>query len=261
MNEPPGDTSDSESLFGSAEWYDRSINWSARLAREVPVLMDIFGPPGPGGLIDAGCGTGRQAIALTERGYRVVGLDDSEEMLEAAGRLADEAGQRIEFVCAPYKRIYDRLGGGFDGVYCLGNALAAAGSSAAIAEAIVQFAHCLRPGGRLFIQVLNFTAMRSLEPCVRGPRLASFAGREYLSIRQYHFSGQRVDVTNVTLWHDEVWKKWARSGRLHAIEIEELRGLCHDAELRIDAEWGDYDRLAFDRTASSDLLIVATRGE
>jgi SAM-dependent methyltransferase len=250
---------EAESLFDSAVRYDRSINWSARLSREVPVLVDVFGPPGPAGLIDAGCGTGRQSIALTELGYRLVGIDSSEEMLKEARRLANEAGAQVELVCVPYGRMHERIGGGFDGVYCLGSALTAVESREDFAEAIQQFGRCLRIGGRLFIQILNFAPMRSQEPCVRGPRVATVGGREYVSVRQYHFLGEHVEVTNVTLWQDKGWKQWARSGRLYAAGLDELRGCCRAAHLRIDAEWGGYDRHAFDIEKSSDLLIAATR--
>ena len=72
-------------IFAAAEWYDRSINWQARFARELPVLTDVFGPPGKRGLIDAGCGTGRHACALAPRRYRVAATDTSEELLVVAG--------------------------------------------------------------------------------------------------------------------------------------------------------------------------------
>ena len=45
-----------------AEWYDQSINWDARLQREIPVFVDVFGAPGDGGIIDAGCGTRIQEV-------------------------------------------------------------------------------------------------------------------------------------------------------------------------------------------------------
>jgi glycine/sarcosine N-methyltransferase len=50
----------------------------------------------PGELVvDAGCGTGRQARELARAGYRVIGVDRSAELV-AAGRVADE--QDVELV-------------------------------------------------------------------------------------------------------------------------------------------------------------------
>lgn len=248
-----------DSLFTSAEWYERTINWSARLAREIPVLMDVLGPPGSGGIIDAGCGTGHQAVALAERGYRVVGSDLSEEMLAIARRTAEGAGTAPRFVATPYAKLHATLGDGFDGLYCLGNALAATGSREGVREAIGQFAACLRTGGRLFVQILNFAPMRATNPCVRGPRVCKVNGVEYISVRQFHFGGDAIQVTNVAVFNDGGWKQHAHSGTLYPITQEELQQWCGEVGLRIDALWSGYERTTFDVERSVDLIVEATR--
>jgi SAM-dependent methyltransferase len=48
-------------------------------------------------ILDIGCGTGRHAIELSKRGYKVVGVDLSSEMLAVAKRKASEAGVKIDF--------------------------------------------------------------------------------------------------------------------------------------------------------------------
>jgi len=254
----PGDARDT--IPGSdAEWYDRSINWDARLGREIPVLCDVFGPAADARIIDAGCGTGRQAAALAGRGYSVVGADHNEDMLAVARRNAAALGAPVEFVRAPYAELFDRVGGGFSGIYCLANALAAAGSQDGVAEAIDQFARCVRTGGRLFIQILNFEPMRREQPCVRGPRIAHVDAREYVSARQFHFVDDRAQVTNVTFWHDDGWRMRAQCGVLCPIEHAELTRLLADAGFHIDRRWGSYAREAFDAATSVDLIVVATR--
>ena len=255
----PNQVTDADNIFRGAERYDRSINWSARLARELPVLTDVFSAPGEGGIIDAGCGTGRQARAMAERGYRVIGADAGEEMIDLARRMTGADPQGVEFVLVPYARMHERLGGGHDGVYCLGNSLAAAGTRDEVAQAIDQFARCLRPGGRLFLQVVNFAAMRGERPCVRGPRVAVVDGREYVSVRHFSFVEDHVAVTNITLWQDDGWHKHTHSGRLYPVELEELQSLSARSGLRIDQTWGSYAREPFNPESSADLLIVATR--
>jgi glycine/sarcosine N-methyltransferase len=253
-----GDTAKTD-IFLSAEWYDRSINWSARLARELPVLEHVFGTPGDGGLVDAGCGTGRQACAVAGRGYRVVGADVEQEMLRVARRVAEEESQQVDFVQASYGQLCDAVGDGFDGIYCLGNALAAAGTRDAVGEAVEQFSRCLRTGGRLLIQVLNFAPMRLESPCTRGPRVSTVDGCEYVSIRHFQFLDDHASVTNVTLWNDAGWHQRSHAGRLYPVSLDELRSFCKDSGLHIDEVWGSYAREEFDAQRSSDLLLVATR--
>ncbi len=270
-----------------AEWYDRTINWDARLGRELPALTAVFGPPGEGGLIDAGCGTGRQATGLARLGYHVLATDMSDEMLEVAGRIARgvpaggpdgspgvrddshaadgesagaaSAAARVRFLQSSFADLHERCGGGHDGVLCLGNALAAAGSRDAVSEAVRQFARTLRPGGRLFVQILNFPPMRREHPCVRGPRGVEVDGTEFVSARVFHFDGAVARVSNVTFWKEDGWRMHAGGGTLYPIEPEELRGFCRDAGLTVDECWGSYAREPFDPDRSVDFVLVATR--
>lgn len=260
VNSATDPTDPTTTIFAAAEWYDRSINWQARFARELPVLTDVFGPPGKRGLIDAGCGTGRHACALATRGYHVAATDMSEEMLRVAEQRAAEEGVAIQCVRAPYASLHDAVGGDFDGLFCLGNALAAAGDRASVSDAIGQFGECLRAGGRMLVQILNFAPMRAEQPCVRGPRVALVDGREYVSVRVFDFAGDAVIITNVTIWHDDDgWKKHARRGRLYPICLDEMRRFCETAGLRVDHVWGGYGREDFDKARSTDVIVVATK--
>lgn len=49
-------------------------------------------------IIDIGCGTGRHAIELSQRGYSVTGIDLSESMLEKAREKAKHDGLQIDFL-------------------------------------------------------------------------------------------------------------------------------------------------------------------
>lgn len=54
-----------------------------------------LGPPMPGPILDAGCGTGRVAIELAGRGYDVVGSDIDESMLAHARAKAPGLGWHL----------------------------------------------------------------------------------------------------------------------------------------------------------------------
>lgn len=51
-------------------------------------------------ILDVGCGTGRHAIELTKRGYRVVGIDLSDSQLAKAKAKAKQEGLEIDFLKA-----------------------------------------------------------------------------------------------------------------------------------------------------------------
>jgi glycine/sarcosine N-methyltransferase len=248
----------SSALFKSARWYDLGVNWDARLKRELPVLCEIFGPPGELGLLDAACGTGRHLVALADLGYWVAGLDVSADMLVAARAHLTERGLEARLVETSLEATPPAIGP-FDGVFCVGNSLAAMGYATAAQAAMASMARALRPGGRLFVQIVNFVKMRAERPCIRGPRARVEEGIEYLTTRVFSFHGDAVDITSLTLWNDQGWQHFAASSTLYPISQPEILDWATAGGLTVDALYGGYDRQPFDVASSEDLILVATK--
>lgn len=84
-----------ETKPGHSQWYvDRFRQLAAEgadLAGEAR-LLDTLVPPGSR-ILDAGCGTGRVAAALADRGHTVVGVDADPVLIDAAR--ADHPGPRF----------------------------------------------------------------------------------------------------------------------------------------------------------------------
>lgn len=64
------------------------------------------------GILDIGCGTGRHSIELSRRGYKVTGIDLSENQLYHARKKAEAAGLDIPFIRhdarnLPFKEAFD----------------------------------------------------------------------------------------------------------------------------------------------------------
>lgn len=250
--------SKSNHLFDSAHWYDLGIDWSARLDRELPVLQEVLGPPGSLGILDAACGTGRHLAALAQRGYKVVGLDYSPDMLAMARTQLSLQGVVGEVIEASFTQIPRGLGP-FDGVICVGNSLAAAGSTILARKALLKMAALLRPGGRLLVQVLNFDKLCREQPYVRGPRVRQDGGREYISTKIYLMTPPDVEVISLTLWNEGGWRQHVASARLAMIAQEQLRSWFVDGGLKMEAEWGNYGRAPFNPVESEDLILVGTK--
>ena len=64
--------------------YDTNMQRTALAGYDVAHCLRML--PGGGTILDVGCGTARLALPLTQAGYRYVGIDLSEPMLEVARR-------------------------------------------------------------------------------------------------------------------------------------------------------------------------------
>ncbi|MFI6770500.1 class I SAM-dependent methyltransferase [Streptomyces sp. NPDC050355] len=81
---------------GYAAWsaiYDSLPN--SFIEVEELVVHALLDPLPPGTALDAACGTGRQTRALTSRGHRTIGVDQSPQMLDKARSNAPSADYRV----------------------------------------------------------------------------------------------------------------------------------------------------------------------
>jgi SAM-dependent methyltransferase len=139
---------------GRPFYYEYAWAYDYLIERPVPkdcdgiaALIAARGVLPPSRFLDAGCGTGRYAIELAVRGFRVTGLDVSSELIDQARRrqiagAAFEVGDLLELKApAPY-----------DGILCCGvlNDLVKEPERRA---AFRVFARALRPDGVLVLDV------------------------------------------------------------------------------------------------------------
>jgi SAM-dependent methyltransferase len=68
---------------GLADWYDHEFQPAPLEGEAWKVVVPLLGT-GSGALLDLGCGTGSYSVALAERGWKVTGVDISEDMLRRA---------------------------------------------------------------------------------------------------------------------------------------------------------------------------------
>jgi len=132
-----------------------------RLFREFAVVLDIFGERVRGGrILDVGCGPGWTSSFLARDGYRVLGVDISDRMIEIARQRCARDNVEAEFVVGDMEDFNVGLSG-FDGALffdCLHHCTA-------YREALANtYAH-LRPGGCVLL--LETTWLHRFSPHAR----------------------------------------------------------------------------------------------
>lgn len=137
---------------------------------EADLVADLLHASGGTRVLDAGCGTGRVAIELAERGFTVVGMDLDEKMLAAARAKAP----RLRWLLADLSEAGAHLRDEFDAVVAAGNVMIFLdpGSEGRVLE---QLAARLAPGGLLVAGFQLHTGRLTLE---RYDECAAAAGLE-----------------------------------------------------------------------------------
>lgn len=106
-------------------------------------------PNGARGLriLDAGSGTGRDTLAMTERGIQVDAFDGSEAMAALSSKLTGQRTKVMRFEALELPQDH------YDGIWAMASLLHVARSE--LPAVIVELAQSLRPGGLMFASFKN----------------------------------------------------------------------------------------------------------
>ncbi|MCF2137357.1 MAG: class I SAM-dependent methyltransferase [Candidatus Thorarchaeota archaeon] len=140
--------------------YDRAINWTQRLDREIPFILSHLSKTRPRRILDLACGSGQHLIALASHGCTGIGVDNSMAMIQIARELAEEKHANVQFLFGDIQEVSQMVEGPFDLVLCVGNSLALLPGHDIIAETVRAVRELLTEQGKLIIQVLNFEEIR-----------------------------------------------------------------------------------------------------
>ena len=119
-------------------------------AADTPFYVELVAELAPRDVVDLGCGTGRLALILASRGYRVTGIDPSPQMLGVARR--KEGAETVRWV----EGGADVLGEAeTDLVLMTGHVAQFFVADDEWHDALNRIARALRPGGRLAFETRN----------------------------------------------------------------------------------------------------------
>ena len=170
---------------------DRSSLW-------LEPLLPLLTRHGCHRVLDLGCGTGYDSLALARRGFEVAGIDYAEVAIDEAIRLAGAEGVSVDFRQGDIALPLPYADGAFDAV--ISNLVLHSFDDVVLARIFGEVDRCLGPGG-LFLFHAN--AMEDLEqrlsvqPAERqlGPRSFVLAGGQTM-----HFFSRDTCETMMSGW-------------------------------------------------------------
>lgn len=140
-----------------AAYYDAMMHdvdydgWAARLDALLRKHLLEGNGAANSSLADCACGTGALSIRLAQRGYRVTGVDLSQDMLRQAQEKAMRLGLRIPFVCMDMRHL--SLHRPVDAISCACDGVNYLTSRAALLSFFCAAHSALKPGGVLLFDV------------------------------------------------------------------------------------------------------------
>jgi SAM-dependent methyltransferase len=197
----------------------------AQVAEEVDFIEDSLGVARGGSLLDLGCGTGRQAVELSRRGYSVVGFDLSISMLARAGEEAQEQSQKINFVQGDMREM--TFEDAFDGIYCWGSTFGYFEEEKNL-HVISRVHKALRQGGQFLLDVVSrdFAIKQA-------PSLAWFEGEGCVCMDEMtvDWITSRMRIKRTMMLDDGRSKEIEYSIRIYS--LHELGKMLHDGGFRV----------------------------
>jgi SAM-dependent methyltransferase len=246
--------------------YDRFVNWNNRLSFELPFLeeqLSKLGKPADIHVLDAACGTGMHAIALAQRGYRSIGADLSQGMVDRANANALSANQPVSFV----KAGFGQLAGQFppatiDAVLCLGNSLPHLLTPDSLSTALLDFSASLRRDGLLLIQNRNFDAVMTQRERWMEPQSHHENDVEWVFLRFYDYLPDGlIDFHIITLRRESAsgWRQQVNTTRLFPLLQVDLTDSLKNAGFDQIIAYGGLDGSTFEPSSSGNLVITARK--
>ena len=164
-----------EAGYSGVEYWDdyhqvalgKTLNRAAKLKVWLDSFVPYLGKLEGKRVMDLGCGSGHDALALARQGFTVSGCDISSVAIREARELAEERGLSARFIQHDIAQPLPYEDGAFDAVVC--NLTLHMFTAATAKRVVAEVSRCLAPGG-LFAFHVNSTDdlpyRRKLQPPV-----------------------------------------------------------------------------------------------
>lgn len=199
--------------------YRRRADFLERLFRKSSIPVES--------VLDLACGTGTIACLLAERGYRVIAVDGSEEMLtQAAAKAARLEENAPLFLCQAMPRL--RLLQPMDAVVSTLDSLNYLTRTRDLRETFRRVRRWLKPGGQFLFDVNTPHKLRRMD----GQMYMDETEESFCVWRTFFSERTRICTYQVDLFRlrgDGAWERDFEEHRERAWEAEELRRYLTEA--------------------------------
>lgn len=251
-----------EAYTSFAEVYDQFMD-NVPYREWADFLQEILQKEGinDGLVLDLGCGTGSMTEELAGRGYDMIGVDNSEDMLEIAMEKRQESGHDILYLLQDMQEF--ELYGTVRAVVSVCDSVNYVTEKEELEQVFRLVNNYLDPGG-IFIFDFN-TEYKYRE--VLGDRTIA-ENREYSSFiwDNYYYEEEHMNEYELTLFiqqtdQKELYHKYQETHFQRAYTLEEIRELLEKSGLRFVAAYEDYTKEAPGKGSERICVVAREQGK
>ncbi|MGZ4162564.1 MAG: class I SAM-dependent DNA methyltransferase [Tumebacillaceae bacterium] len=196
----------------------------------------------PRHVADLGCGTGTLSLALFDRGFKVTGVDLSEDMLMIAESKVEHHSPRLRFLCQDLRELH--LPEPCDVAISFCDSLNYLTEREDIRQVFARVKQSLRPGGMFLFDVHSVYKLREK----LGNNVFYEVGDEVSYLWQSRFDPEKTTVEyDITFFvledeEDELYRRFQELHVQRAYEVDVLKGMLREVgfdtvEVYADFSW------------------------
>ncbi len=237
------------------EWFDSPLYeklYANRDEEEARQLIDLLEKTlnlsGCSEILDLGCGRGRHAISLAERGYKVTGIDLSEEAIKTARGKAEERGLDIHFQVRDMRNPLPRK---FDAIVNLFTTFGYFTNDKQNSRVLDSIVEMLDMGGMF---VLDYMNSQKVAKTYQSLDHGNFRDIDF-KVNRYIDNGAIIKDIKFTGGPIEDSKEYTEHVKLY--DLDWFKKQFAKRGLQIDHLYGDYHGNPYDPETSPRLMIVS----
>ncbi len=222
-------------------------------------FIEAFTPRGSK-VLDLACGSGNYALALSEKGYEVYGLDLDNAMIDSLMKKARHKRLDIRVKAADMRDVRRVFNDKFNTIYCIGNSIVHLTDETHIKELLKVLHEMLLKDGFLLLQIINYD--RILKYNIKSLPTIKYSEKGLSFTREYASSENKSIIyfnTKLSIVEDEITKIYENSIPLLPLQSESLINMLEDAGFKDINLYGDFKENPYIKDESYALVIKAAK--
>ncbi len=251
-----------EAYTSFAEVYDQFMD-NVPYQEWADFLQEILQKEGisDGLVLDLGCGTGSMTEELAGRGYDMIGVDNSEDMLEIAMEKRQESGHDILYLLQDMQEF--ELYGTVRAVVSVCDSVNYVTEKEELEQVFRLVNNYLDPGG---IFVFDFNTEYKYREVLGDRTIAENREDSSFIWYNYYYEEEHMNEYELTLFiqetdQKELYHKYQETHFQRAYTLEEIRELLEKSGLRFVAAYEDYTKEAPGKGSERICVVAREQGK